>query len=62
MSEKWPTPDPIAMTTTQRNEMLKYVNREASGIMWRDKIERAYKAGWKAREAAVVSLEKAGET
>ena len=59
-SEKKPWLDvtyPVSMTTTQRQEMLKYVNREAAGVMWRDKIERAYKAGWSAKTAAVLSLE-----
>ncbi len=50
-------PQPVAMTTTQRQAMDRYVNANAFGIGLREKLRQAYREGWKAKEASILSLE-----
>lgn len=45
-----------AMTTLQRKDMERYVNSEACGIILRDKLTQAYKAGFAARETEIENL------
>jgi len=55
--QPWPKPDepPLMMTTTQKNEMFKFINSLAHGVGLKNKLELAYKAGWLAKEKALLS-------
>ena len=44
--QPWPKPEPIAMTTKERGEMIKIINSLAHGIGLKNKLEIAYKAGF----------------
>lgn len=46
--QPWPKPDPLAMTTKERGEMMKIINSLAHGIGLKNKLEIVYKAGFKA--------------
>lgn len=48
----------VPMTTKQKDAMMAFVCQEAASRFQRDKLERAYKAGFAAREEEIDGLRK----